>query len=76
MRGLYEESREACDILLKLVNGGHVIGCNERAVGLTCELGAAGSGYVSVALAVRCCGELFEELKVSECGGIGSCCFA
>lgn len=71
-----EESGEACDILLKLVDRGHVVGCDERAIGsLTRELSAA-SSYVVIARAVRSCGELFEKLEIRESGEIDSCCFA
>lgn len=63
------------DLLLKLVDGGHVVGFDKRAIiALTHELGAAGCDIV-VALAVRSCSELLEELKVRERGEINSCCF-
>ena len=64
---------EGADILLKFVDGGHVVGFNKRTVtALTCELATAGRDIV-VILAVGSRGELFEELQVCECGGIDSC---
>ena len=65
------------DILLKLIDSGHVVGFDKRAVvALACELSAASSDIV-VALAVRSSSELLEELQVRKCGRIDSCflCF-
>ena len=64
---------EACDggnydILLKLIDSGHVVGFDKRAVvTLACELGAASSDIV-IALAVRSSSKLFEELQVRKRG--------
>ena len=62
-------------LLLKLVDSRHVVRFNERAImARTCEFVAAGSDVV-VALAIRRCCELFEELQVRKRRGIDGCCF-
>lgn len=66
---------ECSGLLLKLVDSGHVVSFDKRAVvAWTCELAAVGSDII-VAFAVRSRSELFEELQVRECGEIDSCFF-
>ena len=56
---------EAYGILLKLVDSGHVVGFDERAIlARTCEFVAASSDVV-VALAVGSCSELLKKLQIS-----------
>lgn len=61
------------DLLFKLVDSCHIVGLDKRAVmARACELVAAGS-HIVIALAVRSCGKLLEDLKVRKCGKIDSC---